>query len=160
GADVIYATSRKWLTGPRGVGMLGVAEPWWGSLKVRIPAMLGDAPPVRALESDEANEAGRVGLAEAVALAMAARAEGGGGRAGGGADAAGRGGPEDAGGAGRPARLGGRGRREGALLDHRAAAAGRPGPGHGPAAADRRAPDRDVGVGGGPRAARDDRADA
>ena len=30
GADVIYATSRKWLTGPRGVGMLGVAEPWRG----------------------------------------------------------------------------------------------------------------------------------
>jgi len=75
GADVIYATSRKWLTGPRGVGMLGVAEPWWGSLKVRIPAMLGDAPPVRALESDEANEAGRVGLAEAVALHMAAGPE-------------------------------------------------------------------------------------
>ena len=73
GADVIYATSRKWLTGPRGVGLLGVAEPWWGSLKVRIPAMLGgDAPPVRALESDEANAAGRVGLAEAVALHMAA----------------------------------------------------------------------------------------
>jgi pyridoxal 5-phosphate dependent beta-lyase len=73
---VIYATSRKWLTGPRGVGLLGVAEPWWGSLKVRIPAMLGgDGPPVRALESDEANAAGRVGLAEAVALHVAAGPE-------------------------------------------------------------------------------------
>ena len=29
GADAIYATSRKWLTGPRGVGVLGVAGPWW-----------------------------------------------------------------------------------------------------------------------------------
>lgn len=76
GADVIYATSRKWLTGPRGVGLLGVAEPWWEKLQVPIPAMLGgDAPPVRALESDEANAAGRVGLAEAVALHMAAGPE-------------------------------------------------------------------------------------
>lgn len=76
GADVVYATSRKWLTGPRGVGLLGVAEPWWEKLQVRIPAMLGgDAPPVRALESDEANAAGRVGLAEAVSLHLAAGPE-------------------------------------------------------------------------------------
>jgi pyridoxal 5-phosphate dependent beta-lyase len=73
GADVIFATSRKWLTGPRGVGLLGVAERWWETLKVQIPAMLGgDAPPVRALESDEANAAGRVGLAKAVELYLAA----------------------------------------------------------------------------------------
>lgn len=75
GADVIYATSRKWLAGPRGVGLLGVAERWWDRLQVRIPAMLGDAPPVRALESDEANAAGRIGLAEAVALHVAAGPE-------------------------------------------------------------------------------------
>jgi pyridoxal 5-phosphate dependent beta-lyase len=75
GADVIYATSRKWLTGPRGVGLIGIAEPWWGTLRVRIPAMLGDAPPVRALESDEANGAGRIGLAEAVRLHLAAGPE-------------------------------------------------------------------------------------
>jgi pyridoxal 5-phosphate dependent beta-lyase len=72
GADVIYATSRKWLAGPRGVGLLGVAEPWWGKLQVRIPAMSGDVPPVQVLESDEANIAGRVGLAEAVSLHLAA----------------------------------------------------------------------------------------
>ena len=34
GADAIYATSRKWLTGPRGVGVIGVAEPWWDRLKI------------------------------------------------------------------------------------------------------------------------------
>jgi pyridoxal 5-phosphate dependent beta-lyase len=28
GADAVYATSRKWLTGPRGVGLLAVTEPW------------------------------------------------------------------------------------------------------------------------------------
>ena len=28
GADAIYGTSRKWLTGPRGVGVLGVAAQW------------------------------------------------------------------------------------------------------------------------------------
>jgi pyridoxal 5-phosphate dependent beta-lyase len=72
GADVIYATSRKWLTGPRGVGLLGVAGPWWDRLRVRPPAVFAGEPPVRGLESDEANVAGRVGLAAAVALQVAA----------------------------------------------------------------------------------------
>ena len=75
GADVVFATSRKWLAGPRGVGLLGVAERWWGTLQVRIPAMSRDGTPVQALESDEANVAGRVGLAEAVALHLAAGPE-------------------------------------------------------------------------------------
>jgi pyridoxal 5-phosphate dependent beta-lyase len=67
GADVVYATSRKWLGGPRGVGVLGVAESHWSSLVMRRPAMLGDdAPPMQVLESSEANTAGRVGLAQAV----------------------------------------------------------------------------------------------
>jgi pyridoxal 5-phosphate dependent beta-lyase len=71
GADVIYATSRKWLAGPRGVGVLAVSEPWWGALRFRAPA--GDPrwnplgrPLVHVLESAEANIAGRVGLAAAV----------------------------------------------------------------------------------------------
>lgn len=71
GADLIYATSRKWLTGPRGVGILAVAEPAWERLRVQssplarshVPAGSG---PVRLLESAEANVAGRVGLAVAV----------------------------------------------------------------------------------------------
>ncbi|MEO5900542.1 MAG: aminotransferase class V-fold PLP-dependent enzyme [Ilumatobacteraceae bacterium] len=71
GADVVYATSRKWLAGPRGVGMLAISERWWPSLRFRAPAsdpawFPGDRPPVRNLESGEANVAGRVGFASAV----------------------------------------------------------------------------------------------
>lgn len=63
GADAIYSTSRKWLAGPRGVGILGVAEPWWNKLNIRVPAMAAsDTPAVRLLESQEAHVAGRVGL--------------------------------------------------------------------------------------------------
>ncbi|MGD9529958.1 MAG: aminotransferase class V-fold PLP-dependent enzyme, partial [Pseudonocardia sp.] len=68
GADVVYATSRKWLAGPRGVGVLAVAPPHRDTLHVVRPALLGDdLPPVRYLESGEAHVAGRVGLAVAVA---------------------------------------------------------------------------------------------
>lgn len=67
GVDAIYSTSRKWLTGPRGVGMLGIAGGWWDQLRVPIPAMAGDGSPVvRLLESHEAHVAGRVGLSLAV----------------------------------------------------------------------------------------------
>jgi pyridoxal 5-phosphate dependent beta-lyase len=67
GADAVYATSRKWLAGPRGVGVLGVAEPWWGRLRVERPLLpVGDRPVVHWLDSHEANVAGRVGLCTAV----------------------------------------------------------------------------------------------
>jgi pyridoxal 5-phosphate dependent beta-lyase len=71
GADALYGTSRKWLTGPRGVGMVAVARSSWNRLRVRPSAldMVGVAPgypPVQMLESSEANVAGRVGLANAV----------------------------------------------------------------------------------------------
>ena len=71
GADVQYATSRKWLTGPRGVGLLAVSDRWWDTLQIRTsPLALASAPdgtpPVRLLESHEANVPGRVGLATAV----------------------------------------------------------------------------------------------
>jgi hercynylcysteine S-oxide lyase len=71
GADALYATSRKWLTGPRGIGLLAVSDRWWDTLQVRTsPLALGSAAPgtapVRLLESHEANVAGRVGLAAAV----------------------------------------------------------------------------------------------
>jgi pyridoxal 5-phosphate dependent beta-lyase len=66
GADVLYGTSRKWLTGPRGVGMLAVAQEHWDKLQVRASPMdlaaMPDAPPVRFLESHEAHVPGRVGL--------------------------------------------------------------------------------------------------
>lgn len=54
GADAVYATSRKWLCGPRGVGMIA-AKPGF------VPGG------VQRLESHEAYIAGRVGLANAVA---------------------------------------------------------------------------------------------
>ncbi len=71
GADASYATSRKWLTGPRGVGMLGVAEHWWDRLEIDAPelqlsARPPSASPVWLLQSAEANIAGRVGLCHAV----------------------------------------------------------------------------------------------
>ncbi|MHB8247164.1 MAG: aminotransferase class V-fold PLP-dependent enzyme [Acidimicrobiales bacterium] len=67
GADAVYSTSRKWLTGPRGVGILAIAEPWWEKLVIRVPTMAGEGlPVVRNLESHEAHVAGRVGLSVAV----------------------------------------------------------------------------------------------
>jgi pyridoxal 5-phosphate dependent beta-lyase len=70
GADAVYATSRKWLTGPRGVGLLAVSERWWDRLQVHTSALelaiQPDAPPVERLESHEANVPGRVGLCTAI----------------------------------------------------------------------------------------------
>jgi hercynylcysteine S-oxide lyase len=76
GADAVYSTSRKWLTGPRGVGIIAVAEPWWRRLRPHASELdreaLGDGPPVRLLESADAHFAGRVGLCNAVAEFVAA----------------------------------------------------------------------------------------
>ncbi len=77
GADAVYATSRKWLTGPRGVGLLAVAERWWDRLHTtRNPLAREHVPaggsPMLLLESAEANVAGRVGLGTAVAEYLAA----------------------------------------------------------------------------------------
>jgi hercynylcysteine S-oxide lyase len=66
GADVLYGTSRKWLAGPRGVGVLAIAEHWWDALRIEPLMPLGDLPIVRGLESHEAHVAGRVGLRAAV----------------------------------------------------------------------------------------------
>ncbi|GAA4743623.1 aminotransferase class V-fold PLP-dependent enzyme [Gordonia alkaliphila] len=52
GADIVYGTSRKWLTGPRGVGFLAVR---------------GDAIRPVEVESSEAYVAGGLGLGQAVA---------------------------------------------------------------------------------------------
>lgn len=70
-ADVIYATSRKWMTGPRGVGVVAVTRPWWDRLRIPASALertvVGpDDPPLRLMESGEAHVAGWVGLANAV----------------------------------------------------------------------------------------------
>lgn len=71
-ADAVFATSRKWLTGPRGVGMLAVAPAPRESLRVRRLAKLPDLPLVQHLESFEAHVAGRVGLGVAVGEYVAA----------------------------------------------------------------------------------------
>lgn len=63
-ADAVYGTSRKWLTGPRGVGFLAVAPRLVDVLRPVQP--WGEAG-VPALESHESFVAGRVGLAVAVA---------------------------------------------------------------------------------------------
>jgi pyridoxal 5-phosphate dependent beta-lyase len=63
----VYGTSRKWLAGPRGVGLLGIAERWWDVLAIEQPVMPpGERPIVHWLDSHEANVAGRVGLSVAV----------------------------------------------------------------------------------------------
>jgi pyridoxal 5-phosphate dependent beta-lyase len=77
GADAVYATSRKWLTGPRGVGMLAIAESWWDRLRLTSDPltrehMPADGSPMLLLESGEATIAGRVGLCTAVAEYLAA----------------------------------------------------------------------------------------
>jgi hercynylcysteine S-oxide lyase len=68
--DVVYTTSRKWLTGPRGVGILAVGEAWLRKLRPRVSDMerdaVGDGSPVLLLESREAHIAGRIGLCNAV----------------------------------------------------------------------------------------------
>ncbi|MGY1697850.1 MULTISPECIES: ergothioneine biosynthesis PLP-dependent enzyme EgtE [unclassified Geodermatophilus] len=71
GADVVYSTSRKWLAGPRGVGLLCVRPAVAAQL---VPALPGpaDLPPLRALESGEAHVAGRIGLVLAVGEHLAA----------------------------------------------------------------------------------------
>ncbi|MCL2584779.1 MAG: aminotransferase class V-fold PLP-dependent enzyme [Streptosporangiales bacterium] len=76
GADAVYGTSRKWLTGPRGVGFLGIGPSWLPRLRPRASDMdrgaVGDGSPALLLESREAHVAGRVGLANAVSEFLAA----------------------------------------------------------------------------------------
>ena len=77
GADAIYATSRKWLTGPRGVGTLGVADQWWDRLRISASELEAsmrpaDLSPVWLIEAGEANVPGWVGLCTAVREYVAA----------------------------------------------------------------------------------------
>ena len=67
-ADAVYATSRKWLAGPRGVGVLAVRPDRAASLRPRLPPphWVTDIPVLRRLELGEANVAARVGFSVAV----------------------------------------------------------------------------------------------
>ncbi|WP_243737889.1 ergothioneine biosynthesis PLP-dependent enzyme EgtE [Blastococcus xanthinilyticus] len=71
GADVVYGTSRKWLAGPRGVGMLFARPAIAAELVPVLPEPEGE-PPLRAFESGEAHVAGRVGLVVALGEHLAA----------------------------------------------------------------------------------------
>lgn len=71
GADAWVATSRKWLAGPRGVGVVAVTPA--AAERLRLPP--GEPAGVRRLQSQEAHVAGRVGLAVAVAEHLAAGPE-------------------------------------------------------------------------------------
>lgn len=71
GADAIYSTSRKWLAGPRGVGVLAVAAPWRDKLRItpsglELASLPSGVSPMRFLEAGEAHIAGWIGLANAV----------------------------------------------------------------------------------------------
>ncbi len=74
GADAVYASSRKWLAGPRGVGVLAVRPALMQRLSPRLPppewaASLSNA---QRLELGEANVAARVGFSVAAGEHVAA----------------------------------------------------------------------------------------
>ncbi|WP_407686026.1 ergothioneine biosynthesis PLP-dependent enzyme EgtE [Mycobacterium sp. HUMS_1102779] len=64
GADVTYATSRKWIAGPRGVGFLAVRRDLMERLRPRLepPEWTSPLSVARQLEFGEANVAARVGF--------------------------------------------------------------------------------------------------
>lgn len=76
-ADAIYGTSRKWLAGPRGVGVLAVRPDLAARLRTRLPPAdwLPDVSPLRLLEFGEANIAARVGFSVAAREYLAAGPE-------------------------------------------------------------------------------------
>jgi pyridoxal 5-phosphate dependent beta-lyase len=69
-ADAVYSSSRKWLAGPRGVGVLAV-RPALADL-LQSPEWAGSLSALQCLEFGEANIAARVGFSVAVGLHVAA----------------------------------------------------------------------------------------
>lgn len=68
GADAAYSSSRKWIAGPRGVGMLAVRRDLMERLRPRLPApeWAAELTVARQLEFGEANICARVGLSLAL----------------------------------------------------------------------------------------------
>jgi pyridoxal 5-phosphate dependent beta-lyase len=68
GADAVYASSRKWLAGPRGVGVLAISPTLMQRLQPRLPPKqwVGSLSNADRLELGEANVAARVGFSVAV----------------------------------------------------------------------------------------------
>jgi pyridoxal 5-phosphate dependent beta-lyase len=72
--DAIYSSSRKWLAGPRGVGVLAVRPDLAQRLRPRLPPPGWDLPMtvLQKLEQGEANAAARVGFSVAIGEHLAA----------------------------------------------------------------------------------------
>ncbi|OBG20340.1 ergothioneine biosynthesis PLP-dependent enzyme EgtE [Mycobacterium sp. 852002-51057_SCH5723018] len=68
GADVTYASSRKWIAGPRGVGCLAVRPDLMERLHPRLaaPEWMSSVPVAQQLDFGEANIAARVGFSLAL----------------------------------------------------------------------------------------------
>lgn len=68
GADVTYASSRKWIAGPRGVGVLAVRPTLTQRLRPRLPPpdWVSSLSVAQRLELGEANVAARVGFSVAL----------------------------------------------------------------------------------------------
>jgi pyridoxal 5-phosphate dependent beta-lyase len=74
GVDAVYASSRKWLAGPRGVGVLAVRPTLMQRLQPRLPPKqwVGSLSNADRLELGEANIAARVGFSLALGEHLAA----------------------------------------------------------------------------------------
>lgn len=74
GADAFYASSRKWLAGPRGVGVLAVGATLLNRLRPRLPPpdWFSSLPVAQRLELGEANVAARLAFSVAVGEHLAA----------------------------------------------------------------------------------------
>lgn len=77
GADAVYSSSRKWLAGPRGVGVLGVRPELAARLQPRLPPADWDLPMsvLQKLEHGENNAAARIGFSVAIGEHLAAGPE-------------------------------------------------------------------------------------
>jgi hercynylcysteine S-oxide lyase len=77
GADAVYSSSRKWLAGPRGVGVLAIKPALAERLRPRLPPPEWNLPftVMESLEHGEANLAARVGLSVALGENFAAGPE-------------------------------------------------------------------------------------
>lgn len=74
GADAVYASSRKWLAGPRGVGVVAVRPALMERLQPPLPPpqWVGSLSVAERLELGEANVAARVGFSVAIGEYLAA----------------------------------------------------------------------------------------
>lgn len=74
GADAIYSASRKWMAGPRGVGVLAIRPALAQRLRPRLPPPDWDLPltVLQRLETGDANVAARVGYSVALGEHLAA----------------------------------------------------------------------------------------